>query len=181
MQDKQQIIQELFDGFHSNLKLSQDILKVLEAENEALKRMDTVSLLRLSKEKSTLLAKTHYLDDALKKSVCDLVKKTAMKTAPPPHTAAALAAGKINALTSILPADKAEVVTRYKAKLNALRLKIQERNFINKRFIEDTMGYLGDAISLLTGPTHTPNKTYGYKGLPPVRGRSVPSVISREV
>lgn len=181
MQDTQQIIQELFDGFHCNLKLSQDILKVLEAESEALKKMDTSSLLRLSKEKSMLLAKTHYLDSTLKKAVSDLARKTALKNPPPPKTAAALAAGRISSLTSILPAGKAAVVIRYQEKLKALRQKIQERNFINKRFIEDTMGYLGDAISLLTGPTHTPNKTYGYNGRPPVCGRSVPSMLSREV
>lgn len=148
--------QALIEALALNLRLSQELLVALHEEASSLRAMDSPGLFRLSRQKDTLLAKLHYLDDAMK----------------------AQTSAKDQAPEGISP-EQALVIRQYKGKINALRGEILAQNLINKRFTEDTLGYLHDAISLITRPPEFSN-TYHIPGRSQARGRSLPNFISRE-
>jgi flagellar biosynthesis/type III secretory pathway chaperone len=147
---------EIIEGLAMNLKLSQELLVALHEESTALRAMDTQGLFRLSRHKDTLLAKIHYLDDALQRSL--------------PAKAPASPA---------LPPEQAHLVGQYKRKISGLRQEILARNLINKRFTEDTLGLLHEAITLISRPPEADN-TYHIRGRSQARGRTMPNFISRE-
>lgn len=147
---------EMIEGLALNLKLSQELLAALHEESIALRAMDTQGLFRLSRHKDTLLAKIHYLDDSLQ---CSLPAKA-------PATAA-------------LTPEQTRLVGQYKQKISGLRQEILARNLINKRFTEDTLGLLHEAITLITRPPEADN-TYHIRGRSQARGRTMPNFISRE-
>lgn len=151
--------QDIIEGLAVNLKLSQDLLTALHEESAALRAMDTQGLFRLSRQKDSLLAKIHYLDDSLQTST------TKQHQAPS---------------TASLNPEQARIVGQYKNKINEIRQKIQARNMINKRFTEDTLGYLSDAIALLTRQPEADN-TYRIPGRSQARSSCMPSFISRGV
>ena len=153
--------QDIIEGLALNLKLSQELLIALHEESVALRAMDTQGLFRLSRQKDTLLAKIHYLDDSLKTLKTALTKEH--KTSSTPE----------------LTSEQSQVIGHYKDKINSIRQEIQSRNMINKRFTEDTLGYLSDAIALISRPTAADN-TYHIQGRSQARGRCLPSFISRE-
>lgn len=150
--------QDLLDNLEVNLKLSQDLLSALHEESAALRGMDTQGLFRISRQKDTLLAKIHYLDDTLKASLVETDKTPSADLTP----------------------ENSRIIRQYKTKINGLRQEIQARNMINKRFTEDTLGYLSDAIALLSSPTVTEN-TYRVPGRAHLKNKNLPSFISREV
>ena len=150
--------QDIIEGLAVNLKLSQELLSALHEESVALRTMDTQGLFRLSRKKDTLLAKIHYLDDSLQVS---LTKEQKAQSAL--------------SLTS----EQSQIAGQYKNRINSIRQEIQSRNMINKRFTEDTLGYLSDAIALISRPPEADN-TYHIPGRSQARGRSMPSFISRE-
>lgn len=149
--------QDLMEGLAVNLKLSQDLLAALHEENAALKAMDTQGLFRISRQKDTLLAKIHYIDDSLRSTLA------AQHTNPAGQTA-----------------DRTRLIGQYQEKINAMRQEIQARNLINKRFTEDTLSYLSEAIALITQPAQS-DHIYRIPGRSQARGRTQPSLISREV
>ena len=148
--------QETIEALALNLKLSQELLVALHEEATALRAMDSQGLFRLSSTKGTLLAKLHYLDDALK---AQAPAKDSSAEGPSP--------------------EQAVIIRQYKERISTLRGEIMARNFVNKRFTEDTLGYLHDAISLITRPPEA-NNTYHIPGRSQARGRSLPNFISRE-
>lgn len=149
--------QAILEGLAVNLKLSQELLAALQEESTTLRTLDTQGLFRLSNQKDTLLAKILYLDDALKTSL----------TQQDPDT-------------PILTSEQFRIAGQYKERINGIRQEIQARNRINKRFTEDTLGYLSDAIALISRAPEEEN-TYRIPGRSQARGRSMPSYISREV
>ena len=178
--DKKILLQDLFEGLRVNMKLCEDILVVIKEEGKALKSMDTQTLFKLSKQKENLLAKTHYLDDSLKGTIGELDPDAISSDAKNNATGAVSTARKLAELAPGLSAQDAEMIKKYNKKLTKLRQEIQIRNQINKKFTEDTLLYLNEAISMITQPVQT-QKTYGSGGLPPTNMRSLPSMISREV
>lgn len=151
--------QEILEGLAINLNLSQELLTTLEEENTALRAMDTQGLFRISRHKDTLLAKLHYLDDSLRNSLAE-EGKTQRASDP--------------------TSERMRMIGQYKEKIRSLRQEIQTRNWINKRFTEDTLSYLSDAIALITRPVQAEN-TYRIPGRSLARGKNMPSFISREV
>lgn len=152
--------QDIIEGLAASLRLSEDLLAALHEESVALRAMDTQGLFRLSRQKDTLLAKIHYLDDSLQAS---LTKQQSTTPSTP----------------SLTP-EQSRIIVQYKNKINSMRQEIQARNMINKRFTEDTLGYLRDAIALFTSSPET-DHTYRIPGRSQVRGKSTPSYISRGV
>ena len=148
--------QDAIEGLNVSLKLSQDLLALLGEENLALRSMSTQELFRISRQKTMLLAKLGYVDATLK---------------------------------NILPAEgqnsgeaseRGQVIGQYKRRINEVRGEIMANNMINKRLTEDTLGYLNDAISLLTRPSRE-EALYRAPGKVPARNITLPSVISRAV
>lgn len=151
--------QDILDSLALNLQLCQDLLAALQEENTALRKMDTQGLFRLSRQKDTLLAKIHYLDDSLQKSLAEQGKNPSAAGQSPERT---------------------RVIGAYKLKIKTMRQEIQAKNMINKRFTEDTLGYLNDAIALITRPAQAEN-IYRIPGRFQARRQSTPSFISRQV
>jgi len=179
-QETDTLAHDLFKGLEINMKLSQDILDVIDKEGEALKKMDTQSLYRLTNQKEHLLAKIQYLDKSLHGIVDELTGDSIKEPEVQYGSSQIPLSGRLSALDKTLDSDKIEQIARYKKKVNTLREKIQKRSFINKRFTEDTLGYINDAISLIT-ETAVGNKTYGARGKTYAQGQVNPTVISKEV
>lgn len=153
---KTQSGQEMIQDLAVSLKLCQDLLATLHEESTALRAMDTQGLFRLSRQKDTLLAKIHYLDDSLKNSLPTQSTETSS--------------------TSLTP-EQADIIAHYKKTISSIRQEVQTKNMINKRFTEDTLSYLRDAIALITRPPEA-NNTYRIPGRSQARGKSMPSYIS---
>jgi flagellar biosynthesis/type III secretory pathway chaperone len=151
--------QDIMEGLAINLTLSRELLSTLQEESIALRAMDTQGLFRLSRQKETLLAKIHYLDASLRPA---LTAEGNPQT-PPLHTP-----------------EQRQRIDQYRTKIKALRQEIQTKNIINKRFTEDTLGYLKDAIALITRPAEA-DHTYRIPGRSQPRGKTLPSFISRGV
>lgn len=147
--------QDIIEGLALGLSLSRELLATLQDESVALRTMDTQGLFHLTRQKEALLAKIHYLDDSLRPA---LSKEGNAKTPP----------------------ERAQQISQYRAKIKATHQEIQARNIINKRFTEDTLGYLRDAIALITRPAEA-DHTYRVPGRSQLRGKSMPSYISRGV
>lgn len=148
--------QEIIEGLAVSLKLSQDLLASLHEESKALRTMSTQELFRTSHQKDILLSKIHYLDDALQSSFSALRKDPASSSLSPEHS---------------------RLIDDYKRKITNIRQEIQTRNTINKRFTEDTLRYLSDAIALITRPPEADN-TYRMPGRSQARAKNMPSYIS---
>jgi flagellar biosynthesis/type III secretory pathway chaperone len=151
--------QDVLEGLALGLTLSRELLASLQEESIALRTMDTQGLFRISRQKETLLAKIHYLDDSLRP---------------------ALTAGGNAQSTPAHTPEQTQLINQYRAKIKATRQEIQARNLINKRFTEDTLGYLSDAIALITRPAEA-DHTYRIPGRSQPRGKTLPSYISRGV
>ena len=152
--------QNVIDDLAINFKLSQDLLLALHEESSALRAMDTQGLFRISRHKDTLLTKIQYLDNTVGLALAERGKDEA---------------------ASVLTPEESRMIGQYKNKINLMRQEIQAKNLINKRFTEDTLGYLRDAIGLFTKPLQDEN-TYRVPGRTQARGqKTLPSFISREV
>jgi flagellar biosynthesis/type III secretory pathway chaperone len=176
-----QNVQDIFEALTLNVKLSQDLLTLLGSETKALRAMDPQELLTISKLKSTLISKIQFLDDSLKNHIAD-GEPAALQG--PPRSSSRFSAlpdnSKLSGLIALLPEDKKEAARQCKEKLSKIRQDILVKNYINKKFTEDTLGYLGDAIALFTRPIIKQN-TYSASGRRPRNASSLPQLISREV
>ena len=151
--------QDVLNDLAISLKLSQDLLLALHEESSALRAMDTQGLFRISRHKDSLLTKIQYLDNMVGMALAERAKDTT---------------------TAGLTAEESRMIGQYKSKINLMRQEIQARNLVNKRFTEDTLGYLREAIGLFTRPLQDAN-TYHVPGRSQARGKYLPSFISREV
>lgn len=160
-------VQKIFDILEQEIRFSEELLRILNAEQAALTAMDLQSLVKNSRLKEAQLKKIQQYDAALQETAIRLTR---------------LPEGKIVKIADLKPfitdvdAIKLE---DYRDKLEALRQDVLDRNHINKQFANDTLGYLGDAISLITGAIRD-QTSYGARGVARA-GSSGPRLISREV
>ena len=145
--------QDVVEGLNVSLKLSQDLFLLLADENAALRAMATQELFRISRQKMSLLARLNYVDEVL---------------------------GRLLPEATEASSERRQLIGQYQRRLNQVRRAIQDQNLINKRLTEDTLGYLNDAISLLTRPARE-ESVYRAPGRTPGRNLTLPSVISRAV
>lgn len=176
-----QVVQEVFEALSLNVKLSQDLLTLLGNESEALRAMNPQELLTISKQKRTLLSRIQFLDESLKNHIADSDPVVTPKPKTNGYASATVPNKfKLSGLIELLPQDRVEAANNCKAQLNKIRQAIIVKNYINKKFTEDTLSYLGDAIALFTQPVAKQN-IYCATGMKSRRGSSVPQFISREV
>ncbi|MDA8419091.1 MAG: flagellar export chaperone FlgN [Desulfobacteraceae bacterium] len=143
--------QDVVEGLGVSLKLSQDLFLLLADENAALRAMATQELFRISRQKMSLLARLNYLDEVL---------------------------GQL--LPAASSSERERLIGQYKRRIREVRAAIQDQNLINKRLTEDTLGYLNDAIALITRPARE-ESVYRAPGRLLGRNLTLPSVISRAV
>lgn len=163
----QQLPPQLFELLDHEVKLYGELLQILHEEQRVLVEMDIETLISLSKKKENQLLKIRLLDESLQEMMKSLSGYTQAKT----MGLSALAAFST-------PADAVRINNCLNL-LSKTRDSILELNVLNKRFIEDTLGYLNDAIFLLTGAAMT-QSVYGARGLPQQRV-SGPMRINAEV
>lgn len=158
---------KLFEILDRQVQFAGEFLAILEEEKAALVAMDMQTLLSVTKKKVSQVKRIHLLDGAL--------KETLERFAPS-------SSAKVVRLSSLMPflvgADAKKVGGR-RDELMKLQEEIQARNRLNRRFTDDVLGYLGDAISLITGAV-ADKTVYGARGMPRSVANS-PSLISTEV
>lgn len=160
----------IFDILKRQITISTNFLTILEAEKNALVKMDTSSLISLTRLKERELSKMAQLDHSLQEVAGQVV-------APDPARN-----NKVIKLVELVPfmaREQALTMKGLRDQLAALREKITDNNLINKRFASDTLGYINDAISLIFNEiTNEP----GYHPGRQLSGNSpAPALVSREV
>jgi len=159
--------QTIHDSLQQQVQLCQGFLCLLKEEQNALVSMDLQSLMHFSRKKEELLLHIQRLDSSIQDSTGRLaVSVNAMP-------------GSLAELIPLLDDDAAEELDDVRQKLKQIREEILVRNLINKRFTEDTLMYLNDAIALISGGG-VPPSTYADQARHS-RKNSDPSLISREV
>ena len=160
-------IASLFRSLEKEISLCEELVAVLDREKAALIAMEMQELIRLSDLKQNLTKRISQQDECLRESIVDLVNN---------------ADGQVVKLSAIVPAigdDEAADLAKYREKLASLRFKIEDRNLVNRRFAEETLSYIGDAISMITGAIveHTSYESRGNNRA----ATPAPAMISREV
>ncbi|MEW6220149.1 MAG: flagellar protein FlgN [Thermodesulfobacteriota bacterium] len=157
----------LFDLLDQEEAQYRRLLEILQAEQTALLAMSMEGVIKTSKQKESQLLKIRLLDDSLQ----ELARGLARPGQDGPVTLSGLAAAA--------GGDEGDRLRRHRRALLAAKDEIVQQNGLNKRFIEDTLGYLGDAIAILTTPAAPPS-VYGQRGRVRTAAQT-PTRISREV
>lgn len=163
----QQLPPQLFELLDHEVKLYGELLQILREEQRVLAEMNIEALISLSKKKENQLLKIRLLDESLQEMMKSLDGSPQTKTM-----------GLSAVAVFSTPAD-AERINNCLTLLSKTRDSILKLNVLNKRFIEDTLGYLNDAIFLLTGAAMT-QSVYGARGFTQQR-TSGPVMINAEV
>lgn len=160
-------IEKIFEILELEIRFSQELLQLINEEQTALTAMDLQTLVKISRRKEAQLKKIQQYDSAL--------QETAMRLTRLPE-------GKIIKIADLKPfiaENDAFKLEDYRDRLEALRQDVLDRNHTNKQFASDTLGYLGDAISLITGAI-SDKSLYCARGASRARVNG-PTMISREV
>lgn len=161
---------KMFEILDRQIQFAGEFLAILEEEKAALVAMDMQVLISITKKKMSQLKRIHLLDRAL--------KETLEHFAPTPASSNVKVV-KLSSLIPLFSRDDAKKIKGRRDELMKMQEEIQARNRLNKRFTDDVLGYLGDAISLITG-TVADKAVYGARGMARSVGNS-PSLISTEV
>jgi len=165
-------IEDIFEALKLSQTIAADILFLLKEENEAIQGMATNTLIRLSKRKEDLLAKSHFLDQKIVELIGEFIAGQGAEGGLIPGE------GRLAAVIPFIPENQAEVLNKYRSNLRRYRAEILQRNLVNKRLTADTLGYINDAINVMTQQPDTP--TYGNRGVAAYVAQN-PAMISREV
>ena len=142
-------------------------LRILEEEKQALIDMDIPRLISITAKKEYQLKRLTSLDKMAREKVMVIGNS--------------LGQGKIEKLSSLqalLDENAGATLQRHIRTLAGLREEIRNRNIINRKFTMDTLSYIENGISLITGGI-TPDKRYHAGGVSRLSGG--PALISREV
>ena len=160
----------ILDILKRQIAISGGFLAILEAEKEALIRMDVNSLISLTRKKEQELTKIAQLDHSLQEVARRILawdENSRQRII------------KLAELIPFMTREQTLTVKKYRDQLASLREKISSNNLINKSFASATLGYINDAISLICGEiTATP--LYSSRSLR-TKSSSGPALMSREV
>lgn len=158
---------KLIANLQKQIKFSKIFITLLDKEQAALIDMNIATLMTLSKQKESGLRQMTYVDEQIQeatRAILDVPKEESVT---------------LQQLGAVLPKDDARKIEIGASLLKKIRIKIDEKNYINLRFTQDTLHYLGDAISLISDGIAT-DPIYSIHGLG--KASSVaPALISREV
>ena len=170
-------VDEIVSLLGKEISCSDEFLLLLEEEQQAILKMDVAALIALSKRKMKQLERLQHLDKSVEKRVESLFEDQAVTRRP----AGKKESGKIvhlSAIADMSPQEHREKLYQSKEQLVARRRAIDDKNFINKRLVEDSLGFLNDAISLFTPANNEPayRKKSGSR-----KNKFQPALISRAV
>jgi len=160
--------EKFYDTLKEEIAISEEMLKILSQEQEALTRMDMQALINISARKSYRVAHLQALDKQLQEIASSL-------TGCPAGTVV-----KLRTLEPMLDPAEAKEIAEYRLRLGSLREEIFTRNIVNKKFTEETKHFLNDAISTITGAV-AERSMYGRSKSLAKPSVNHPSLISREV
>lgn len=171
-------VEKIVSLLGKGISCSDEFLSLLEEELQAVLKMDMTALISLSKRKTRLVDLLQQLDRA--------VAKQAEVLNPGGQTVSSRQAkGKrenavvhLSAIAESCPKEQKEKLCRHRDQFVARRRTIADKNYINRRLIEDSLGYLNDAISLLTRTEN--DSSYGKKA-GGKKNKSLPVLVSRAV
>ena len=171
------VIDDLLVLLDKELVYADAILVLLEEELQALIDMDMSALVTISNRKITQLHRMQRLDASVQEKISAILvgsdKRPEGKVASSKENIV-----DISSVADLLEEGGKVKLHRKKDMLREKRSAIVDRNYINKRLVEDSLAYLNDAISLLTTRPEEPG--YGKKKTGPKRVSS-PAFLSRAV
>jgi flagellar biosynthesis/type III secretory pathway chaperone len=158
---------ELFENLARQIDLSLQLLEILEQEQDILLAMDTQGLFTLTRRKEYQLNRLQLLDLSFQ----EIAKTLVADSSPEPV--------RLREVIELAGDREAARLEQDRVKLVALCQKIQDRNLVNKLFARDVLGYLNDAVSLITNAI-AGQSAYSAKGSIRPSSRQ-PALISREI
>lgn len=170
-------VEEIVFLLGKEIAFSDEFLVLLEEERQAIIKMDVATLVTISRRKMLQLDQLQDLDKSVEKRAESLLKGRTVSRRRPQEKRS----GKIvhlSAIAEISPQEHRKVLLQSKEQLAARRRAIDDKNFINKRLVEDSLGYLNDAISLFTPVSNEP--AYGKRS-GGRKNKFQPALISRAV
>lgn len=153
--------------FTAERGLCEEMLELLHEEENALTRMDMKKIISLSVKKQDLANRIMAEERLFSDEACALVPEQG--EGPVSLSAVAKAVG----------GPEGGEIREAGGMIARLKEKIGLKNEVTREFIRSTLGYLGDAISILTGPV-AEDTAYHGRGMKKGARRS-PSMVSREV
>lgn len=158
---------KLITNLQKQIQFSKIFITLLDNEQKALIDMNIGILMTLSKQKESGVRQMTYIDEQIQEATRAILDV--------PETESV----NLQQVAAVLGEDDARKIEIGGALLKKLRMKIAEKNYINLRFTQDTLHYLGDAIRLISDGIAT-DPIYSIRGLG--KAASVtPVLISREV
>jgi flagellar biosynthesis/type III secretory pathway chaperone len=166
MQDLRSEQTRLLEILAEGIALSRQLLHMLDTERDALVDMDVAAIMRQVRAKEELLSSLQRLDHELAES---MVRLGCVLQAGPAGLAT---------LDPLFRADEARRFQAMRQEWEVLRQEIVANNLVNRRFIQETLAFLGDAMALFVDN----GRREGYRaGGVRQRASADPCVFSREV
>ncbi|MEA3547862.1 MAG: flagellar protein FlgN [Thermodesulfobacteriota bacterium] len=142
-------------------------LRTLEEEKQALVDMDMPRLISITAKKEYQLKRLTHLDKMAREKVAEIGNTLGQEKIE-----------KLSSLHALLGENDGTTLQLHIHTLAGLREEIRDRNIINRKFTIDTLSYIENGISLITGGIET-DKHYHAGGVSRLSGG--PALISREV
>ena len=167
-QGVEQHLQEVVGLLRKEIELFRRVIEVTREERTVIAAMDVSALIRLTRAKEEVLSVVHGLDDELQTVLARLGET------------GKLGASRLANLEPYFPAQASRRYRELRQDWARLREEVLAANVVNRRFIQETLAFLGDAIALFAGGERPRNDCYAAVGKPG-RASVAPCVISREV
>jgi hypothetical protein len=132
----------------------QRILEDLEKEWGYLKKNDTDSLISLFQAKQDHLLRIQEIRRGVEQTFAELIKEWGEPNRPQ----------TVFDLIAYLPAEQGKAMASYKKFRTGIRWEIEKLNERNKRFVQESLDFIGGLVSLLTG-TQSEEPHYAQKGV----------------
>lgn len=158
---------ELFENLERQIDLSGQLVEILEQELAALTAMDINSLLGLSRRKEGMIKRVQLLDCSFQ----EIASRILGAASPEPV--------RLRELIGLAGPEESARLEHSRVRLVALRHRIHDRNLINQQLAHDVLGYINDAVSLITNAA-AGQVPYSAKG-PARPSMRQPALISREI
>ncbi|MFH1148687.1 MAG: flagellar protein FlgN [Pseudomonadota bacterium] len=159
---------ELFQLLEDDVDLYKDLLGLLGRERECLYSLSVEDLCSITKAKETEILKIKVLEETMRDMTGALLRA---KVGPDEELS-------LSALAKVANVNHAKMLKGYLSILTRLKMSIEEENKYNKRFVEESLEYVEDAISIFVPRQNSPFYTpQGKNG----RCSCSPAVVSREV
>lgn len=159
---------KLFEILEHETRLYKEMLELLQDERHALVDAKVEVLIRLAQKKENQMLKIRLADESFQEMARSFAEDPLSKVI------------SISSLVALTSHADGERLQEYLKTLSEMREQILDMNIFNKRFTEDVLRYLNDAITLIMGASAPSAPVYGMRGLAQQK-TNIPTRISAEV